>query len=243
MAISSDGTFMVYSAIEENPGPQAQPHLYLRKIDQMEAKPISETEGGINPFLSPDDRWIGFWADGKLKKIPVEGGPATTLCDVSLPFGASWSRDNSIALGLGGYTGIERVPAEGGTPEFLTSPDPKREEYCHRLPAWLPNGKAVLFTIMKNALDRHPSVALLRLDTREWHEVLQDAADARYVPTGHLVFLRQGSLMAARFDPVLLEAVGQPVAFVDNVMQGFTTNALYHTGAGQFVISDTGSLL
>ncbi len=74
MAISSDGRFVVYSAIEENPGPQAKPQLYLRRMDQSEAKPIAGTEGGINPFLSPDNRWVGFWADGKLKKVPVEGG-------------------------------------------------------------------------------------------------------------------------------------------------------------------------
>ena len=84
MAISSDGRFVVYSAIEENPGPQAKSQLYLRRMDQSEAKPITGTEGGINPFLSPDNRWVGFWADGKLKKVPVEGGVATTLCDVSL---------------------------------------------------------------------------------------------------------------------------------------------------------------
>ncbi len=74
MAISGDGRFVVYSAIEENPGPQAKPQLYLRRMDQAEAKPITGTEGGINPFLSPDNRWVGFWADGKLKKVPVDGG-------------------------------------------------------------------------------------------------------------------------------------------------------------------------
>ena len=69
MAISSDGRFMVYSAVKENPGLQEKPHLYLRRFDQLEAKPIAGTEGGISPFLSPDDRWVGFWADGKLMKV------------------------------------------------------------------------------------------------------------------------------------------------------------------------------
>ena len=83
MAISSDGRFIVYSAIAENPGPQANLDLYLRRSDQLEAKPISGTEGGISPFLSPDDRWVGFWADGKLMKVPVDGGVPVTLCDVA----------------------------------------------------------------------------------------------------------------------------------------------------------------
>ena len=100
MAISGDGRFVVYSAIEENPGPQAKPRLFLRRMDQSEAKPIAGTEGGINPFLSPDNRWVGFWVGrGKLKKVSIEGGVPSTLCDLSARFyGANWGRDNSIVF-------------------------------------------------------------------------------------------------------------------------------------------------
>ncbi|MGA2260527.1 MAG: protein kinase [Acidobacteriota bacterium] len=243
MAISSDGKFIVYSAIEENPGPQAKLQLYLRRMDQSAAKPIPGTEGGINPFLSPDSRWLGFWADGKLKKVLVEGGVPSTLCDASTLYGANWGRDNSIVFTDGASTGLSRVSAEGGKPETLTRPDPKRDEYSHRLPSWLPNGKAVLFTVMKYFFDPKPWLALLRLDTGEWRVLLQDAADAKYVPTGHLVFLRQGTLMAVRFDLAKLEVIGQPVALVENVMQAFGLSAEYHTGAGQLGISDAGSLI
>jgi Tol biopolymer transport system component len=245
MAISSDGSFVVYSAIEENPGAQAKPRLYLRRMDQSKAKSIAGTEGGDNPFLSPDNRWVGFWADGKLKKVSVEGGVPLTLCDLpALFYGANWGRDNSIVFVDGAGTGLSRVSAEGGKPEILTKPDPKREEYGHRLPSWLPDGKAVLFTVTRNDWDWQPCLALLRLDTRDWRVLLEDAADARYVPTGHLVFLRRGTLMAVRFDLARMEVVGQPVALVENVMQAFTVSRYYgHTGAGQFGISDTGSLI
>ena len=245
MAISSDGRFVVYSAVEENPGPQAISRLYLRRLDRSEAKPIPGTEGGINPFLSPDDRWVGFWAlpDGKLKKVAVEGGVPITLCDISILYGANWGRDGDIVFADGGSTGLSRVSAEGGKPEFLTKPDPKREERSHRLPSWLPNGKAVLFTIMRHGFDRYPWLALLRLDTREWHILLPDAADAKYVPTGHLIFLTQGTLMAVRFDLAKLEVIGQPVALVENVMQAFHQTAAQNTAAGQFSISDTGFLI
>jgi serine/threonine protein kinase/Tol biopolymer transport system component len=243
MAVSNDGRFVVYSAIEENPGSQAKPQLYLRKIDQLEAKPIAGTEGGINPFLSPDDRWVGFLADGKLKKVPVDGGAATTLCDLSFSMGANWGRDNSIIFSDGYVAGISRVSAEGGKPETLTKPDPKREESSHRLPSWLPNGKAVVFTVMRQSEDSQPWLALLRLETREWDVLLQDAADARYVSTGHLVFLRHGTLMAVRFDPNRLEVIGQPVALLENVVQAIGGGGAYHTGAGQFGISETGSLI
>ena len=170
VAFSPSGTHLVYVANDQ---------LYVRAMDQLEAKAITGTEGAIHPFLSPDDRWIGFWADGKLKKIPVEGGVATSLCDASLIYGANWSPDNRIAFAGAEFSGISVVSSEGGKPEILTKPDPKREEFTHRLPAWLPNGKALLFTIMKHGFDPQPNLALFRLDTHQWHVVLQDAADAR----------------------------------------------------------------
>jgi serine/threonine-protein kinase len=243
MAISSDGRFVVYSAIEENPGPQAKPQLYLRRMDQAQARPITGTEGGINPFLSPDNRWVGFWADGKLKKVPVDGGIPDPLCDAALIYGASWGPDNSILFANGEDAGLSRVSADGGKPEILTTPDPKQEESSHRLPSWLPNGKAVLFTVMRHYFDSQPRLALLRLDTREWRVLLPDAADAKYVSTGHLVFLRQGTLMAVRFDPARLEVIGQPSPLVENVMQTFSTGGGYNTGAGQFTVSDSGALI
>jgi hypothetical protein len=166
------------------------------------------------------------------------------LCDVSDQFfGANWGPDNSIVFTDGISTGLSRVSAEGGKSEILTKPDPKREETSHRLPSWLPNGKAVLFTVMRHGWDPHPRLALLRMETREWSVLLQEAADARYVPTGHLIFLRQGTLMAVRFDLASMNIIGQPVALVENVMQAFSTNAWFHTGAGQFGISDAGSLI
>jgi serine/threonine-protein kinase len=243
LVISNDGRFIVYSATEENPDPQAKPWLFLRRMDQSEAKSIAGTEGGINPFLSPDNQWVGFWADGKLKKVPVEGGVPSTLCDVKSPYGASWGRDNSIVFSGTFNTGLSIISAEGGKPEILTKPDPKGEEYSHRLPSWLPNGKAVLITVMRHAWDSEPWLALLRLDTREWRILLQNAVDARYVPTGYLVFLRQGTLMAVRFDLAKLDVVGQPLPLMENVMQAFSTNANFHTCAGQFGISDSGLLI
>ncbi len=244
MAISKDGKFIVYCGVEEDTGPQAKPRLYLRRTDRLEAEPITGTDGGISPFLSPDDRWVGFWADNKLKKVLVEGGVATDLCDTSpLLFGANWGPGNTIVFADGGTGGLSAVSADGGKPELLTDPDPKREEASHRLPAWLPNRKAVLFTAMRHNWDTHPWLCLLRPDTREWRTLLQDAADARYIPTGHLVFMRQGTLMAVRFDLARMEIIGQPVALVADVIQAFSTGGWYHTGAGQFDVSDAGSLI
>ena len=96
---------------------------------------------------------------------------------------------------------------------------------------------------MKTAWDSQPGLALLRLDTREWHVLLEDAADGRYVPTGHLVCMKQGTLMAVRFDMARLEIVGQPTPLVENVQQAFYTLAGNNTGVGQFSVSDSGQLI
>jgi len=179
-------------------------------MDQTEAKPIAGTEGGIHPFLSPDNNWVAFLADDRLKKIQVAGGVATVLCDAVSIFGADWGGDDRIVFADGSDNGLAIVPAAGGKPENLTKVDPEREESSHRLPRWLPDGQAVLFTVMRHYWDAQPRLAIYRLETREWRVLLEDAADARYVPTGHLVFMRQGTLMAVRFDPARLEVVGQP---------------------------------
>ena len=243
IAISSDGRFIAYSAIEGNPGPQAIPRLYLRRTDQMEAKPIVGTEGGISPFLSPDDRWVGFWADGKLMKVSVEGGVPVTLCDGVLPFGATWGPDDSIVFSNGDESDLLRVSAGGGKPEALTAHDKTKGEYGYSLPHCLPNSKGLLFTITREPWDTRPSVALLDLKTRKWRILLENAADARYVPTGHVVFLRRGTLMAVLFDLKRLEITGQPVPAIANVMQAInSTHMVYNTCAGQFKVSDSGWL-
>jgi len=248
MAMSKDGGFIVYSTIKENPGLQDKSRLYLRRTDQSEAKPIAGTEGGINPFLSPDDRWVGFWAGefwaGKLMKVSIDGGVPVTLCDAAVPLGASWASDNSIIFSYLPDSGLFRVSAKGGEPESLTTPDKTKEENSHRLPHCLPDGKGVLFTIMRELFDLQPRVAWLDLQTRKWRVLMEDAADARYVPTGHLVFLRKGTLMVVPFDLVRHEVTGQPVPTIANVMQVLNLTSTHsNVTAGQFSISDSGWLV
>jgi eukaryotic-like serine/threonine-protein kinase len=243
IAISSDGRFIIYSAIRENPESQDRSRLYLRRIDQLEAKPIAGTEGGIAPFLSPDDRWVGFWADGKLMKVSIDGGVPVTLCDQpGWLSSASWGPDNVIVFETLLYARLYMVSANGGKPEILTAPDASKEEFSHRLPHWLPDGKGVLFTIMREWFDLNPRVAVLDVKARKWRVLLEDAADAHYVPTRHLVFLREGTLMAVPFDLDRREVIGQPIPVVANVMQALNTGSS-NTAAGQFSVSNSGSLV
>jgi hypothetical protein len=119
-AISSDGRFIVYSAFEGSPSDRAVSTIYLRPITRMEAARIEGTVGGISPFLSPDNKWIGFYANGKLLKVGVDGGPPAVLCDAGWLLGASWGPDDTIVFSPGVETGLFTVSADGGKPESLT---------------------------------------------------------------------------------------------------------------------------
>lgn len=243
MTISKDGSFIVYVAVNEEAESNVRPQLFLRELGKLDADPISGTEGGIAPFLSPDDRWVGFWRDGKLRKIPVEGGVPQDLCEAGLLLGASWSDDDTIVFTNHVNTGLFRVSSEGGKPEILTEPALEQREYSHRLPFHLPRGKGVLFTIMSNLFDVEPRIAILEGTNRKWRTLLEDASDARYISTGHLVFLRRGTLMAIAFDMQKLEVFGQPVPVIPGVMHGLNSNFSFtNTAAGQYNISDSGSL-
>ena len=245
MAITPDGKSVIYGAIVQNPAEDAKPRLFSRPLDQLEAKPIAGTEGGTIPFLSPDGRWLGFWAEEELRAVPLGGGEYRRLCKIGpAPFGFSWGPDGTIAFADQEDSGIFLVSADGGKPNRLTQPDPAKGEYGHRLPSWLPNGKALLFTIAGNELDQHPQVAVLRLDTGAWHSILKDASDARYVPTGHLVFARLGKLMAVPFALDTLKPDGTPVPIISDVRQALNAfDTLFGCGAAQFSFSSGGSLL
>ena len=126
----------------------------------------------------------------------------------------------------------------------MTTPDNTKEEYGHRLPHCLPDGKGVLFTVMREDLDLQPHIALLDLRTRKWRIMMADAADARYIPTGHLVFLRQGPSWLCPSTSKGMKSTGRPVPAISNAMQALNViQTERNTAAGQFSISDMGCLI
>jgi len=247
ITLSPDGKYLVFSATR---GGKQQ--LYLRAMDRLEATPIAGTEGSDSPFFSPDGQWLGFWqgtlamgATGELKKVSLSGGPALALCKTGPLYGASWGSNDTIVFAnqIGG--GLWRVSAAGGTPQVLTTPDPKKGEFSHRLPQMLPGSQAVLFTILR-AYRRwdDAQIAVRSLVTSEQKVLLEGSADARYVRTGHLVYARNGTLLAAPFDLAQLKMTGNPVGMVEGVMQDVNdTLAIGDTGAAQFSVSDSGGLV
>jgi len=240
MAISREGRFIVYCAVNDTSTEDTKSQLFIRHIDALAASSIAGTEGGITPFLSQDDRWVGFWAEGKLNKVSIEGGVSQSLCKAS-EYGASWGVDDKIVFSDTNF-GLSTITASGGKSESLTIPDKTREENDHRLPSYLPDGKGILFTVMQSAVDQSPHVALFSYKTREWEYLLDDASHAQYVPTGHIVFLRRGVLMGIPFSLSEQNILGQAVPITSNIMQNLNYVSK-NTTAGQFSISKSGDLI
>jgi serine/threonine-protein kinase len=229
LALSRDGTLLAY--VGERAGAS---QLYLRRLDALTAEPIPGTGGARAPFFSPDGRWLGFFADRKLKKVPVGGGAVATLADAPDPWGGTWTDDDTIVFNRSGFTGLSRVAAAGGTPTVLTVPKAS-SELEHEWPHALPGGKAIVFSAMSaGAFDSARIMALSR-DGAAARPLIEGGFAPRFLPTGHLLYARRRGLYAVRFDPSRLETAGTPV----RVMEGALT-AL--TGATHAAVADDGTL-
>jgi eukaryotic-like serine/threonine-protein kinase len=219
LALSPDGRTIAYVAIREGVA-----RLYVRRLASFEAAPLAGTEGAFNPFFSPDSRWIGFFAQDKMKKIPVDGGAAQTIAaDAGPSGGASWGDGGTIvyapAATTGSY-GLWRVSADGGEPAKLTTPDTAKGEYSHRYPQILPGGKAVLFTAVSGFGWDESRVEALVLATGERRVLVRGGHTGRYMRGGHLLYYRAGSLLDVPFDPDRLEVgSASPATIADDVSQ------------------------
>ena len=237
MAISPDGQTLVFSAVSGE-----RRSLYVRSLDRAEATPIVGTEGAVNPFFSADGRWIGYWSAGRIRKVPLAGGPPVPVTDAAVLFGASWDEADRIVFSQAAG-GLLEVPAAGGSPVSLTTVNREQGEVSHRLPQALPGGDTILFIVTKHRFPRwdQTHVAIYSRRTGVTRVLVEGGADARYVSTGHLVYVREGVLLAAPFDLERLELVGGSVGVVADVMQSaYPKGAARDSGAGQFVVSSTG---
>jgi serine/threonine-protein kinase len=233
VAISPDGRYVAYVANEDSP------HLYLRLLDELDARPIEGSEGATMPFFSPDSEWVGFAQDRTVMRAAVSGGAPLRVSEVGgTPRGVDWSGDELI-YAREVSTGLSRIPAAGGKPQVLTVLQQEQREKSHRFPQVLLGGDAVSFTLATSTTDSwdDASIAVASMKTGEYKVVLEGGFQARYSPTGHLVYARGGTLYAVTFNLEKLEVTGQPVPVLRQVM----TNPV--SGSAEFALAENGSLV
>ena len=231
MALSSDGQRLVYVA--RRGGSQ---RLFLRELDQFDPVPIDGTEGAESPFFSPDGEWIGFFADGGLWKIRIVGGERVPICPVSTPRGATWGSNGFIYFATAS-SGLSRVPATGGNALELTTPDSSQGEISHRWPQILPGGDAVIFTIWTGADSDDSKIGVISSESGEVTSLIDNASYGRFASSGHLVFERDGALLAAPFDAGGLTVEGEAVPVLDDVL---TDSA---QGVPYYALSENGTIV
>ncbi len=233
--LSPDGTRIVFPILSNGVRQFA-----TRTLNQPGATFMSGTEFGIDPFFSPDGQWIGFFADGKLKKAAVQGGAPVTLCDAGDPRGGSWGDDGSIIFSAAVDSGLMRVSSAGGTPRPLTKMG--KIDSFHLWPQVLPSGKEVLFTMSANPFSwEDADIGVVSVKTGQIKIVQHGGYSGRYVPSpygsGHLLYVHEGTLFAVPFDPGRLETSGSPVPILEDVAGNSVD------GGGQFDGSMNGSFV
>ena len=230
VAVSSDGTRMVYVALYEG-----RPQLFLRSVDRDAPQAIDGSDGAADPFFSPDGQWIGFFAHGSVKKLRVDGGTPVALSAARPGAGASWGRDGTIVFGGGPGGGLARVSQDGGEPVVLAAPPAGSREISFGWPDILPDGSGILYTAVSLAGAR---LALLDTHAGVTRPVIESAAFGRYSPTGHIVFERRGRLEAAPFSLAerRVTAPSRPI------LRGLATGDVTLSGP-RFAFSRTGSLI
>ena len=192
--------------------------LVLRDLDQDQPRALPGTAGAHGPFFSPDGEHLGFFADGKLKRIALNSDTVTVITNV-LPVsnGGTWGQNDEIYFALIPRSGLKRVAASGGEVKAVTVPHYEGGEAGHMFPHILPGGESILFTVWSDTAEQGLRIAALTLETGEWTTVIESGTSARYSGDGYLVFGRDGKLNAVPFDPDRLEVTGPSVVVAEGV--------------------------
>jgi Tol biopolymer transport system component/predicted Ser/Thr protein kinase len=233
-AIAPDGRQLVFGAARAD-GARL---LWVRPLDSLTARPLPGTEDGNAPFWSPDSKSIGFFANGKLKRVDLAGGPPQTLADASFALGGTWNQDGVIVYAPNLANPLFRIPASGGTPTPVTSFDERTHETIHASPSFLPDGRHFLLYVQSNELGVYAG----SLDSKEIKQVVRSDAAGTYAPPGYLLFLRGSTLMAQPFDAVRLAVSGSPQRVVDQVWRFITQAGFSVSNNGTLVVRPTAPL-
>ncbi len=228
--VSPDGRTLVFVA----DGPNGH-QLFRRRLERVEVEPIEGTTGALQPFFSPDGRWVGFYADSKIQKVALAGGAPVQITTVNAYRGATWSEGGWIVFTPSYSRGLFRVRDTGGEPEELTRVDSERKERTHRWPSALPGSPWVVYTV---GVSTSPSyyddsrIDAVRVDTGERKTLHQGAWMARFAPPGELLFQRRTSVTAVAFDPLAAEIRGPERSVLEGVGGEASSGAGYVAAGG-----------
>jgi len=231
-AISPDGRLVTFAARV----PDGRFALWVRPLDGLSAQPLAGTENATFPFWSPNSRTIGFFVDGKLKKIEAGGGPAQGICDAPIGRGGAWNQDGTIIFAASVAEPLQKVAAAGGVPAVAVKFDPARQDNSHRWPYFLPDGRHFLYW-SRSADPEKTGIYIGSLDSDHPSFFLRSDTNAIYAAPGYLLFLRDQTLVAQPFDARKLKFTGDLVP----VGEGVQVNPAIYEGV--FSASENGVLL
>jgi Tol biopolymer transport system component len=228
--ISPDGRYLAFNAIDSS----GRSRIWLRSLNALTAQPLAGTEGTTRPFWSPDSRFLGFFAEGKLKKVEVSGGPPQKICDSATGADGSWSSEGVILFDGRTQDPIYRVSAAGGTPTVAVAPDVGRKEAQVAWPEFLPDGHHFLYMAHGQKPEDH-MYRVGSLDSKESKPLAPAQSLVTYAPPGHILFVRENTLVAQPFDAKTLKTTGEPVPLAEHI-------GTISTGLARFSASRNGVL-
>ena len=229
-AVSPDGRTVAFDGVDAS----GKRQIWIRTVDGLEARPLAGTDGVNRPFWSPDSQYLAFMSGGKLKKIPAVGGPVQTICDAPTGADGTWSRDGVILFDGNQSDPIWRVDAAGGVakPEVLNQPE-KNVAFVG-WPQFLPDGRHFLY--LSGVLSSERTLMVRALGDTEGRALFKTNSRVAYSPLGYVVYVRDQTLVAQRFDSASLSVTGDPVP----VGEGLGVSAV---GTASFSLSDAGVLV
>jgi Tol biopolymer transport system component len=228
--ISPDGRILAFDAIDIG----GVARIWVRPLNALVAQPLPGTEGGARPFWSPDSRFIGFVAEGVMKKIDVTGGPPTKICDAPGASDGSWSPEGVILFDGTGADPIYRVAAAGGTKEPAVAIDAARKETSVGWPEFLPDGKHFLY-LVAGEKPEDGAYWIGSIDSKERRKLAPAQTLVTYAPPGYLLFVRDRTLVAQPFDAKAMKITGEPVPLAEQV-------GTDNVGLARFSVSRNGVL-
>ena len=228
--ISPDGRTLAFDATDL----EGRARIWVRPLNALTAQALPGTDGGVRPFWSPDSRYIGFMADGALKKVDVTGGPPTKICDAPGGSDGSWSSAGVILFDGTGTDPIWRVPAIGGTKTVAVKQDPARKETSVGWPQFLPDGKHFIY-LVAGEKPEDSAYWIASIDSAEKKLLAPAQTLVEYAPPGYLLFVRDRTLVAQPFDARALKTTGEPVPLAEKI-------GTDNVGLARFSVSSNGVL-